>query len=162
FRSGGIQDRERDRRQEGRREQLHRQAVQRRHAEDQDRGGLPGYGDGVKAKEVTQVLSIRVRHARPRAGHPRSQGAAKSFGYQRSSRMSARGGWPNSSFTEAGSSWSMPSNSSEWMPRVTNRQSIPKPCAPARSVRTESPIASTRLSCGLRPERSVASAIARS
>jgi CheY-like chemotaxis protein len=44
----GIQDRERDRRQEGRREQLHRQAVQRGDAEDQDRGGLPGHGDGVR------------------------------------------------------------------------------------------------------------------
>ena len=40
----------------------------------------------------------------------------------------------------------MPSKSSAWMPRVTNRQSIPKPWAPARSVRTESPIASTRAS----------------
>src|SRR5882757_7776961 len=33
--------------------------------------------------------------------------------YHFSSRISARGGWPNNSFTEAGSSWSMPSNCSE-------------------------------------------------
>ncbi|RDJ93307.1 hypothetical protein B4Q13_22785, partial [Lacticaseibacillus rhamnosus] len=38
----------------------------------------------------------------------------------------------------------MPSNSPEWMPRVTNRQSMPKPCAPATSVRTEPPIANTQ------------------
>src|SRR5205823_7123609 len=74
--------------------------------------------------------------------------------YHLNSRISARGGWPNSSFTEAGSSCSMPSNSSEWTPRVTNRQSMPKPCAPARSVRTESPIASTRPSAALWPDRS--------
>ena len=73
-----------------------------------------------------------------------------------------RGGWPNSSFTEAGSSWSMPSNSSAWMPRVTNRQSMPKPWAPARSVRTESPIASTRLSFIAWLWRSAASSMARS
>src|SRR6516162_6196907 len=44
---GGIQDRERDCGKEGGREQLHRQAVQRRHLEDQDRGGLPGHGERV-------------------------------------------------------------------------------------------------------------------
>ena len=82
--------------------------------------------------------------------------------YHLSSRISARGGWPNSSFTEAGSSWSMPANSSAWMPRVTNRQSMPKPCAPVRSVRTESPIASTRSSGVAWPRRSAASAMARS
>ena len=40
---GRIEDRERHRRQEGRREQLHRQAVQRGDAEDQDRSGVPGH-----------------------------------------------------------------------------------------------------------------------
>jgi CheY-like chemotaxis protein len=39
---GGIEDRERDRRKEGRCEQLHRQAIQCRHAEDQNGSGLPG------------------------------------------------------------------------------------------------------------------------
>ena len=37
-----IQDRKRHRREEGRRQQLHRQAVQRRNAEDQDGSGIPG------------------------------------------------------------------------------------------------------------------------
>ncbi len=37
---GGIQDRERDRGQEGRRQQLHRQAVQRPDLEGQDRSGV--------------------------------------------------------------------------------------------------------------------------
>src|SRR5258708_655889 len=82
--------------------------------------------------------------------------------YHLNSRVNARGGWPNSSFTEAASSWSMPSKSSAWMPRVTNRQSIPKPWAPARSVRTESPIARTRLSGIACPLRSAASCMARS
>ena len=39
---------------------------------------------------------------------------------------------------------SRPPSSSAWMPAVTNRQSIPNAAAPLRSVRTESPIASTR------------------
>ena len=39
---GGIEDRKRHRREEGRRQQLHRQAVQCRHAEDQDGSGVPG------------------------------------------------------------------------------------------------------------------------
>ena len=38
---GRIEDRERDRRQEGRRVELHRQAVQRADAEEQDRRGVP-------------------------------------------------------------------------------------------------------------------------
>ena len=40
----GIEDRKRHRREEGRRQQLHRQAVQRRNAEDQDGSGVPGLG----------------------------------------------------------------------------------------------------------------------
>src|SRR4030081_1684358 len=45
---GGIQDGERDRRQEGRREQLYRQAVQCGHAEDQDRRGVSRHGERVR------------------------------------------------------------------------------------------------------------------
>ena len=41
-------------------------------------------------------------------------------------------------------------SSSAWMPAVTNRQSIPKSVAPLRSVRIESPIASTRCRAGVR------------
>ena len=40
----GIEDRKRHRREEGRRQQLHRQAVQCRDAEDQDGSGVSGLG----------------------------------------------------------------------------------------------------------------------
>ena len=51
----------------------------------------------------------------------------------------------------AASGLSRPPSSSAWMPAVTNRQSMPKAAAPLRSVRTESPIASTRLCAVSRP-----------
>ncbi len=38
----------------------HRQAVQRGDAEDQDRGGLPGHGDGVIRRKPSKL----IRHAR--------------------------------------------------------------------------------------------------
>ena len=59
----GIQDRERDRGEEGGREQLHRQAVQRPDAQDQDRGGVRGRADSVR-----RARAIRLRSPRqPRA-----------------------------------------------------------------------------------------------
>ena len=54
------------------------------------------------------------------------------------------------------------SQCSAWMPEVTNMQSRPKVAAPVRSVRTESPIASTRLrsgTCSPRRAAAVASAV---
>jgi len=42
--TGGVKDRKRHRREEGRGQQLHRQAVQRRHLEDQDGSGVSGGG----------------------------------------------------------------------------------------------------------------------
>ena len=53
-------------------------------------------------------------------------------------------------------------SSSAWMPAVTNRQSMPKSVAPLRSVRTESPIASTRLSGAAPPRRPATRSSARS
>ena len=46
---------------------------------------------------------------------------------------------------------SRPPSSSAWMPEVTNRKSMPAARAPLKSVRTESPIASTRFAGVLRP-----------
>jgi CheY-like chemotaxis protein len=95
---GGIQDRERDRREEGRREQLHRQAVQRGDAEDQDRGGLPGHGDGVKRQPARPISDFAMPGLAPGicfSTSPRKSGARgqRHFSpYQRSSRISARGG----------------------------------------------------------------------
>ena len=57
----GIQDRERDRRQEGRREQLYRQTVQRRHVEDQDRGGVSGPGERVSARSRPRPGEVEIR-----------------------------------------------------------------------------------------------------
>ena len=42
------------------------ETVQRRHAEDQDRGGVPGHGDGVSAFTPSALIS---QHARACPGH---------------------------------------------------------------------------------------------
>ena len=61
---GGIEDRKRHRREEGRRQQLHRQAVQRGDAEDQD-------GSGVSRRRPNSIRRTRPRSIRAYAGcHP--------------------------------------------------------------------------------------------
>ena len=116
---GRIEDRERDRRQEGRRVELHRQAVQRADAQEQDRRGVPRR----RRRRPARSLTTPTAASPPSASRRRRRTAA-----------SAR----------ALSGCSRPPSSSAWMPEVTNRQSTPNACAPLRSVRTESPIASTR------------------
>src|SRR5262249_46010779 len=60
----------------------------------------------------------------------------------------------------SGASW--PPSSSAWMPAVTNRQSMPSASAPLKSVRTESPMASTRPRLQATPRRAAHPLSARS
>ena len=67
--------------------------------------------------------------------------------YHASLRVTAFGATPaaaNVAFKRDRSGASRPPESSAWRPETTNRQSTPNEAAPFRSVRTESPIASTR------------------
>ncbi len=59
---GGIEDRERDRGQEGRRVQLYRQAVQRADAEEQDRRGVRRKAFAARLISPRQFAHHRLRH----------------------------------------------------------------------------------------------------
>src|SRR3954471_10895867 len=88
---------------------------------------------------------------------------ANGAGYQFSRRMTDLGTTPAaakmSESTDVSGLLRAPS-SSAWMPAVTNRESIPKASAPLMSVRTESPIASTRWCSTGRPRAAAAMASA--
>ena len=62
---GGIQDRKRHRREEGRRQQLHRQAVQRRDAEDQDGSGVSRTPPADIRRDARRLRATSARHRSP-------------------------------------------------------------------------------------------------
>jgi CheY-like chemotaxis protein len=64
--NGGVQDRERDRRAQGRRQQLHRQAVQRTDAQSQDRGGVRLFRRTSGGLKRNRRLRSRALPGKPR------------------------------------------------------------------------------------------------
>ena len=119
---GGIQDRERDRGQEGGRVQLHRQAVQRADAQEQDRGG-------VRRRRSGRRRACSAHHTQLAASPPSAcSPAAANVVCQRARRQAVAAA--ELLGVDAGD----------------DEQAIDAERARARrSVRTESPIASTRL-----------------
>ena len=108
----------------------------------------------LKAKIDAVFVDARRSRRRLRPPRIRTPRASPHQAARDGLRRDAGGGENSPSALRSGASRSP--SSSAWMPAVTNRQSRPNAAAPLRSVRTESPIASTRALRRRSPARSAA------